>query len=152
MNQNVKKVLDSLTGGYSKIKIMRFTLVVCSLLDAAAHLYASPAQYPLVTFWLEIEVSAFIVIGIVFLLGLRIWYLPAILFTLLNISIYFVSGLIALPPVTYSVLAGHVQFANYSFGRIFSVGTWIYIIVVGFIAIFVDKGSKINELLKQDVL
>ena len=142
--------LEALTGGYTGKKIVRFTVMLFALIDAAAHLYASPASYPLVTFWLEIEVAAFIVIGIVFLLGLRIWYLPSVLFTVLNLVLYLVSGVVAIPPISPVALTGHVQFLDYSFGRAFSLIAWIYIIVVGLILFRYDKGSRINELLKDD--
>ena len=84
----MNKFLQSITGGYSKIKFLRFSLLFFAIIDAAAHLYASPSTYPYVTFWLEIEVSAFIVMSVVFLLGLRIWYLPSILFTIFNLVLY----------------------------------------------------------------
>lgn len=142
--------LEALTGGYTGKKIVRFTVMLFALIDAAAHLYASPASYPLVTFWLEIEVAAFIVIGIVFLLGLRIWYLPSVLFTVLNVVLYFVSGVVAIPPISPVALAGHVQFLDYSFGRAFSLIAWIYIIVVGLLLFRYDKGSRINALLRDD--
>lgn len=146
----MNEFLQSITGGYSKIKFLRFTLLSFALIDAAAHLYASPSSYPYVTFWLEIEVAAFIVIGIVFLLGLRIWYLPSVLFTAFNLIVYLLSGVIALPPISPTALSGHIEFANYSFGRAFSMVAWIYIIVVGSISIRIDKGSKLNDLLKDD--
>lgn len=152
MATSTAKLLQSLTGGYTPIKIVRFTLMALAILDAAAHLYASPASYPLVTFWLEIEVSAFIVISIVFLLGLKIWYLPSVLFTVFNLVIYLISGVIPLPPISGAPLVGHVQFASYSFGRTFSLVAWIYIIIVGLILLKYDKGSKINDLLREDSL
>ncbi len=146
----MNEFLQSLTGGYSKIKFLRFTVLSFALLNAAAHLYASPSSFPYVTFWLEIEVAAFIVIGMVFLLGLRIWYLPSVLFTMFNLAVYFLSGVVALPPISPVALAGHIQFANYSFGRAFSLIAWLYIIIVGLISIKVDKGSKLNDLMKED--
>ena len=73
MSLNMQYIANSLTGGYTPIKILRFAIMAFAIIDAAAHLYASPASYPLVTFRLEIEVAAFIVIGMVFLLGLKIW-------------------------------------------------------------------------------
>ena len=92
----MNEFLQSLTGGYSKIKFLRFTILTFALLNAAAHLYASPSSFPYVTFWLEIEVAAFIVIGLVFLLGLRIWYLPSVFFTVFNLAVYLLSGNISL--------------------------------------------------------
>lgn len=147
---NMNEFLQSLTGGYSKIKFLRFTILTFALLNAAAHLYASPSSFPYVTFWLEIEVAAFIVIGLVFLLGLRIWYLPSVFFTVFNLAVYLLSGVVALPPISPEVLTGHIQFASYSFGRFFSLIAWLYIIIVGTISIKVDKGSNLNDLLKED--
>jgi hypothetical protein len=146
----MNKFLQSITGGYSKIKFLRFSLLFFAILDAAAHLYASPSTYPYVTFWLEIEVSAFIVISVVFLLGLRIWYLPAIIFTLFNLVLYLVSGIVAIPPISPVALTGHIQFADYSFGRAFSLIAWLYIIIIGSVALRLDRGSKLNDLLKDD--
>ena len=143
-------LLQSITGGYSKIKFLRFTILSFAIIDAAAHLYASPSSYPYVTFWLEIEVAAFIVIGIVFLLGLKIWYLPSVLFTAFNLMIYLLSGIVALPPISPTALSGHIQFSSYSFGRAFSMVAWIYIILVGSVSIKIDKGSRLNDLLKDD--
>ncbi|WP_393970677.1 hypothetical protein OXIME_000902 [Oxyplasma meridianum] len=99
---------------------------------------------------MEIEVSAFIVISVVFLLGLRIWYLPSIIFTLFNLILYLVSGIVAIPPISPVALTGHIQFADYSFGRSFSLIAWLYIIIVGLFALKVDKGSRLNDLLKED--
>ena len=146
----VNKFLESLTGGYTPIKIVRFAVMVCALLDSAAHLFATPAAYPVITFWLEIEVAAFIIIGIVFLLGLRMWYLPSVMFTLFNMLIYLISGVVAIAPLNPVALSGHVDFLNYSFGRAFSMATWIFIIIVGILLIHYDSGSALNTLLKND--
>ena len=150
MSEYKSNILYSLTGGYTPMKIVRFTVVFFAILDAAAHLYALPGAAPLVTFWLEIEVSAFIVISMVFLLGLKIWYIPSVIFTLFNLLVYFISGIIALPPISVSPLVGHVEFLQYSFGRAFSLVGWLYIIIVGLILIRYDRGSKLNDLMKQD--
>ncbi len=152
MNSSSKmgKLMQELTGGYTKIKIIRFTLMIFAILDASAHLYASPASYPLVTFWLEIEVSAFIIIAIVFWMGLKIWYIPSILFNIFNLVIYLISGIVPLPPISGVPLVGHVDFLNYSFGRAFSLVAWVYIILVGTMMLKYDKGSKLNDLLRED--
>ncbi|MHB1492337.1 MAG: hypothetical protein ACYCSG_02900 [Thermoplasmataceae archaeon] len=146
----MNECLQIIAGGYSKIKFLRFTLLSFALIDAAAHLYASPSSFPYVIFWLEIEVAAFIVIGMVFLLGLKIWYLPSVLFTLFNLAVYLLSGLVALPPISPETLSGHIQFVNYSFDRAFSMIAWLYIIIMGLISIKVEKGSKLNDLMKED--
>ncbi len=144
------RFLESLTGGYTPLKNTRFLVMACALIDSAAHLYAGPSAFPLVSLWIEVEVAAFIVIGIVFLLGLRIWYLPSIVFTVFNLLVYLASGLFSLGPLNPTPLAGHVDFMNYGFGRAFSMGTWIFIILVGTLLIFIDRGSSLNSMLSQD--
>ncbi len=145
-----RKVFDALTGGYDLVKLARFSVVVFALLNVAAHLYALPGISPIVTFWLEIEVAAFIVIGIVFLLGLRMWYLPSILFAAFNLVIFLLSGVFALGAINPAPLTGHIEFAQYSFGRAFSLAGWVYLIVAGTILLFKDKGSALNTLLRND--
>ena len=138
------------SGGYTGIKWWRFTMVVLALLDAAAHLFASPGQTPEVTFWLETEVATYILIATVYLLGLRIWYSPAIAYSVLNVVIFFLSALVPIPGITQSALVGHIQFAHYSFGRGFSLLAWVYLIAVGFVLNRRDHGSSLNALLRQD--
>ena len=38
----------------------------------------------------------------------------------------------------------------YSYGRLFSLVAWLYIIIVGFLLLSYDKGSKLNDLMKED--
>ena len=125
-------------------------MVVLALLDAAAHLFASPGQTSQVTFWLETEVVAYVVVAIIYLLGLRLWYSPAIAYSGLNLVIFFLSAFVHLPGITHGALVGHIQFAKYSFGRGFSVLGWVYLVVVGFVLNRVDQGSRLNALLRQD--
>lgn len=79
-----------------RIHWLRFGLAVVALMTAAAHLFALPTPAPLVTLWLDVEISFYVLIAIVYLLGLRRWYLPAIGFTVLNVVGYFGSGLVAM--------------------------------------------------------
>ena len=124
-------------------------MVVLALLDAAAHLFASPGQTGQVTFWLETEVTVYLLVAFIYLLGLRSWYTPAIAYSVLNLVIYFVSAFIVLPGITHSALVGHVEFAKYSFGRTFSLLGWLYLIIVGLVLNRVDKGSKLDALLRD---
>ncbi len=131
----------------NKIHWLRFSLVFFALLDVAAHIYSSPGSTAYVTFWLETEVAFYIIIAVVYLLGLRMWYTPALLYSLLNISIYFVSAFIVIPGITTSPLTGHIQFLSYGLGRLISLIAWLYLIIFGTIALKYDKGSKLDELL-----
>ncbi len=128
---------------------MRFSLVFFALLNVASHLFASPGPNSQVTFWLETEVAFYLIIGVVYLLGLRMWYMPALLYSVLNIAIFFVSAFIILPGITTGLLAGHIEFAQYSYGRAISLIAWVYLIVFGALALKHDKGSEINTMLAR---
>jgi hypothetical protein len=130
------------------ISYLRLSLVFFALIDVAAHLFASPGSTPIVSYWIDIETATYGLIAVVYLLGLRRYYLPPILFTAYNIIMYFVSGFTALPfGISKAPLAGHLQFAQYSFGRGFSLVGWIYLLVVGIILLRKDPGSELNRLL-----
>lgn len=141
--------VDAQDGAYSGLKWIRFSMVILALLDAAAHLFASPGQTAEVTFWLETEVAVYILVSVIYLLGLRSWYTPAIAYSVLNLVIFFLSAVVVLPGITHSALVGHIQFAKYSFGRGFSLLAWVYLIVVGLILNRIDKGSKLDALLRD---
>ena len=124
-------------------------MVVLALLNAAAHLFASPGQTGEVTFWLETEVAAYVLVSVIYLLGLRSWYTTAIGYSVLNLVIYFLSAFVPLPGITHSALVGHVQFDKYSFGRAFSLLGWVYLVAVGLVLNRMDKGSKLDEFLRE---
>ena len=141
--------LSAERGPFSWMKWLRFSMVVLALLDAASHLFASPGQTPQVTFWLETEVATYVLIAVIYLLGLRSWYSPAIAYSVLNLVIFFLSAVVALPGITHGTLVGHIQFSQYSFGRGFSLLAWLYLIVMGFVLNRLDKGSKLDGLLRD---
>lgn len=146
---NTQNAVLPIRGGLAGLKWLRFSMVLLALLDAAAHLFSSPGQTPAVTFWIETEVAAYGLIGIIYLLGLRSWYTPAIAYSVLNMVIFFLSAFIVLPGITHTVLVGHVQFAQYSFGRTFSVLGWLYLIIVGLVLNRFDQGSQLDALLRK---
>jgi len=131
------------------IRWLRFSMVIVALLDAAAHIFASPASTAPQTFWLETEVAFYVLIAVIFLLGLRSWYVPTIAYSMLNVLLFFISAFVAIPLITHAALVGHVQFGQFSFGRGFSLGGWVWLIVVGWILTRIDRGSKLDELLKD---
>ena len=128
---------------------VRFALVLVALVDAAAHIFASPAKSAEVTLWLDGEVVLYVLIAIVYLLGLRMWYLPALGYSALNFVLFFISGIVAIPGITTAALTGHLAFSHYYFGRGFSVGAWVFLLVVGVAMLKLDHGSKLNELLRD---
>ena len=136
-------------GPFARLKWLRFSMVVLALLDAAAHLFASPGQTSQVTFWLETEVAAYVLIAVIYLLGLRSWYTPAVAYSVLNLVVFFVSAFVPLPGITHGALVGHIEFGKYSFGRGFSLLAWLYLIFVGALLNRLDKGSKLDALLRE---
>ena len=138
-----------LNKAYNKVHWLRFSLVFFALLNVASHLFASPGLNSQVTFWLETEVAFYLIIGVVYLLGLRRWYLPALLYNVLNITIFFVSAFVILPGITPQLLVGHIEFAQFGYGRAVSLIAWVYLIVFGALALKYDKGSEINTMLSR---
>lgn len=96
---------------------VRFVLVLVALVDATAHISASPAKSPEVTLWLDGEVILYVLIAMVNLLGLRMWYLPALAYSALNLMLFVESGFVAIPGITTVALTGHLAFSHYFFGR-----------------------------------
>ncbi len=134
----------------SQVQELRLSLVLFALLDVAAHLFASPGATPIVSYWIDIETATYGLIAVIYLLGLRRYYVPPIIFTAYNLIMYFLSGITALPfGINQTPLAGHLQFLQYSFGRGLSLAAWLYLLIVGIIILRVDRGSRLNELLKD---
>ncbi|MHB8295782.1 MAG: hypothetical protein ACYDH5_14395 [Acidimicrobiales bacterium] len=132
-----------------RVHWLRLALVLVALVNAAAHLFALPGATHEVTLWLDGEVALYVLIAMIYLLGLRMWYLPAIGYTVVNMVAFFVSGFVAIPGISSAALTGHLAFAQYYFGRGFSVGAWVFLLVVGAIMLRLDNGSKLNELLRD---
>lgn len=137
-----------LSAHHRRLDLLRLSMVFFALVDVAAHLYASPGSSPIVSYWIDVETATYGIIGVVYLLGLRRYYLLPILFTAYNMTMYFLSGLVSLPfGINPTPLVGHVQFGLYSFGRGMSLAAWVYLLVVGIIMLKKDPGSKLNALL-----
>ncbi len=130
------------------LEYLRLSMVVFALADVAAHLFASPGATPIVSYWIDIETAAYGLIAVIYLLGLRRYYVPPILFTAYNLVMYFITGFVALPfGINKTPLVGHIQFAQYSFGRGFSLLPWLYLLIVGIVLLKKDPGSPLNQLL-----
>ena len=137
-----------LRSDHRSMDLLRLSMAFFAVVDVAAHLYASPGSTPIVSYWIDVETAAYGLIAVVYLLGLRRYYLLPVLFTTYNLVMYFLSGLVSLPfGIDPTPLVGHVQFAQYSFGRGMSMAAWIYLLIVGIILLKKDPGSQINRLL-----
>ncbi|MDE1850985.1 MAG: hypothetical protein KGH54_04310 [Candidatus Micrarchaeota archaeon] len=131
---------------FSKIAILRFSIAIFALLNAAAHLFPSPSGSMAGQFWFNLEVVAYTLIAIMCLLGLKRWYPIFIAYSVLNITLFFLAGVIAMPGITQAPLSANLNFMSYDISRLFSVASYLYLIVVGSILLMVDKGSKLEEL------
>jgi len=137
-----------LSSQHPGLSLLRLSMVFFALIDVAAHLDASPGSTPIVSYWIDVETATYGLIAVVYLLGLRRYYLLPILFTVYNMTMYFLSGLVVLPfGIDPKPLVGHVQFGLYSFGRGMSMAGWVYLLVVGIVMLKKDPGSKLNQLL-----
>ncbi|MCL5105841.1 MAG: hypothetical protein M1331_00375 [Candidatus Marsarchaeota archaeon] len=145
LQERIAKKLSS----FDKIHWLRFSIAFFALMEVAAHLFASPGATPQITFWLETEVAFYIIISVVYLLGIKTYYVPSILYSLFNILLFFLSAFIIIPGISTALLTGHVAFSQYSYGRFTSVFSWIYLIVIGLVLLKIDKGSEINNLIKS---
>lgn len=129
---------------------LRLSLAFFALLDVAAHLFANPGATPIVSYWIDIETASYGLIAVIYLLGLRQYYGPPVIFTAYNMAMFFLSGITALPfGINKAPLAGHLAFLHYSFGRGFSLAAWLYLLLVGLWMLRRDPGSKLNDLLKE---
>lgn len=142
---------EGVSSGSPLVVRLRSSMVVLALLTSAAHLYAIPGATPEVTFWLETEVVGYLLIAVVYLLGLRSWYRFAVGYSVFNMGVFFLSAITVMPGITHANLLGHLQFADYSFGRAFSLAGWVYLISVGVLLRRVDPGSSVDALLRQSL-
>jgi hypothetical protein len=77
------------------------------------------------------------------------FYWLILLFSAFTIVMYFLSGVVPMGLIDPKPLVGHVQFLQYSFGRGFSVLSWLYLLVVGSIMLKLDPGSQVNAMLSR---
>ena len=136
----------------SNMKWLRFSLALIAVIVSAANLFGSiNAESSAIMFWLDFEASAYITIALVYLLGLKSWYKPAILFSILNIFLFFISSIIVIRFIT-TQLTGNLSFFNYNYGQIFALFGWIYLIVVGLIVYKIDRGSQLDKILTKNIV
>ncbi len=144
----LQKPIAKKLNSFDKIHWLRFSLAFFALMEVAAHLFASPGATPQITFYLETEVAFYIIISVVYLLGIKTYYAPSLLYSLFNILLFFLSAFIIIPGVSTSLLTGHIAFSQYSYGRFTSVLSWAYLIIVGLVMLKIDKGSEINRIIR----
>lgn len=156
-NTKAKKSNDLL------IHIGRFLVAIFALLVAATHLgyagsiggssHGAPSGsggiqlgFAALGLWLGIETIAYTIIAIVYLLGLRTWYLPATLFNAFNIIIYFASGAIAIPGITTMPFGSRLAGLG-SLPILVLIVSWLASLIIGIVLLKSDPGSEIDSLL-----
>jgi len=97
--------------------------------------------------WLDIEVIAYTLIAIVYLMGLRTWYVPATIFNAFNIGIYLLSGIIAIPGITSNAFGGHLALFTPSLTTTILIWSWIAAVIVSLLLLRYDEGSELDALL-----
>lgn len=98
--------------------------------------------------WLDIEIVVYIVIAMVYLLGLSSWYLPAVLFNAFNVGIYFLSGMIAIPGITPMAFGSRLN-GFHSFVTSILIISWIAALVLGLLLLKYDPGSGIDRIYRE---
>ncbi len=112
-----------------------------------AHAGPAPAAFNELGFWFDVEVIAYTLIAVVFLLGLRTWYLPSLLFNAFNLGIYIVSGFVAIPGITAFAFGSRFH-SLLSLSTInIMVISWIVLLILGFVFLKYDPGSGLDKLL-----
>ena len=107
----------------------------------------SPMAFSEITFWFGVEVIAYTLIAVVFLLGLRTWYPLSILFNIFNLGIFYVSRLVAIPGITSMAFGGHIT-APIGLNTLNIIAVaWILALIVGLILYKYDPGSELDKLL-----
>ncbi len=96
--------------------------------------------------WFGIEVVAYTIVAVVFLLGLRSWYVPAVIFNAFNMALYFLSGVVAIPGIT-SIAFGMRSLVSPSLSMTVLVLSWICALVIGMALLKYDRGSDLDKLL-----
>jgi hypothetical protein len=157
------------------LKWTRFLAAVLALLVAATHFaYAVPASGPAPaptshtanqtttapsrsssssafaapTLWFDIEVIAYTVIAVVYLLGIRTWYAASLGFNAFNVVLYFASGIVAIPGITSRPFGSRLNgLLSGSLNTEVLMISWVALLIVGILLMKYDPGSALDGLL-----
>lgn len=116
--------------------------------SAASHTsYGGFMAFNELDFWFAVEVIAYTLIALVFLMGLRTWYTLSNLFNIFNLGIYILSGYVAIPGITAFAFGSrfHSLLGLSTINIIFV--SWVVVLIVGLVLQKYDPGSKLDELL-----
>jgi hypothetical protein len=129
-------------GGYSRIKFARLSIALAALLNVSVLMMpTSIGGTSLVNVWFGFVASAYILAAIVFLLGLRIWYLPSVLF-------FIVSAIVSLL-ISSSYFQPAAWAASSDWTMIVAFAAFAYVVVGGLVLMKYDNGSGVNTALSM---
>ena len=92
-------------------------------------------SFNMLGFWFDVEVIAYTIMAVVFLLGLRTWYIPSQLFNIFNIALYF-----GLFPSHFNIML------VLSTTNLIVLG-WLGVLFIGLLLLKYDPGSELDKLL-----
>ncbi|HUB92714.1 MAG TPA: hypothetical protein VL945_02030 [Candidatus Saccharimonadales bacterium] len=136
----------------------RLLLAILAILIAAAHLSsiggssggggtthaAPPLGAQALGLWIQIEIIAYAVIAVVFLLGIRKWYPAAVVFNAFNVILYFLSSYVAIPGITAHAFGSRFGSFGTSLGSTVLIVSWVALLILSIIFLKYDKGSKLE--------
>ena len=127
-------------GGYSRIKFARLVTAIVLLLNASIFIISSSFMLGSgisLSTWYIFQGAIYLILSIVFLLGLRMWYGPSLLFLLASIiiNLAFPTNIIAI--LFYQPAATIISLSM------------LYLALSMIVLMRYDSGSKINEMLRQ---
>jgi hypothetical protein len=96
--------------------------------------------------WLDIEIIAYTIIAVVYLLGLRSWYVPSVLFNAFNVVLYFLSGIIAIPGISGMAFGGRLNGFPHSLSSAVLIISWVAALILGIALLKYDQGSELDKL------
>lgn len=95
--------------------------------------------------WLDIEIIAYTVIAVVFLLGIRKWYGAAAVFNAFNVVLYFLSSYVAIPGITTAAFGSRFGAFGVSLDSTVLIISWFALLVLSMVFLKYDKGSELEK-------
>ncbi len=132
-----------ITGGYSIIKLARFSMTILALLSFSSVALGSPVwnSASLAGLWYGLIAAGYVVVAVIFLLGIRMWYGGSVAF-------FIISGIVNYHLASSGGPNPLGAWGTVNFNNIVALA-WLYLIIVGLLMMRYDKGSKVNDLLAQ---
>ncbi len=127
------------TGSNSRVKQVRLAVLLMCVVSFMAGVFVLTSEIysPVAYAWAAVQAATYVIIAIVFLLGLSMWYSQSELFFITNLVITYVVEIwwrsIAIPLSSYVLI----------------LGPTVLLVVIGAWLLVYDNGSEINKLLER---